>query len=388
VKSEPDKGTEFTVCLPQEDAGSGTLSASLKENLKKFQIPDIMQNKQMRIVRRPMPDGKVLIVDDMETNIYVAKGLLAPYELQIETVLSGFEAIDRVKDGNEYDIIFMDHMMPKMDGMETTKKLREMGYTRPIAALTANAVTGQAEIFLKNGFDDFISKPIDIRVLNTVLNKFISSKKPLDSENPETANKHEHEHEQQAAGANAGNNSGAVNAGGELQKIFKRDAEKAVAELEMLTDFENQEIMQNYIINVHAMKSALANIGKTELSEMASKLEKASRANNISVISNGTPVFLNELHKLIAQLTPKPEDDDKTIAIDEDTVYLREKLIIIKNACTDYDNRTVKSVLAELRQKLWSASTVKILDEIAEHILHSDFEEAADIAERYAEKTK
>ena len=125
-----------------------------------------------------MPYGNVLIVDDVETNIYVTKGLLSPYGLKIDSALSGFEAIDKIKSGSIYDIIFMDHMMPKMDGIEATKILRELGYICPIVALTANALVGQAEMFLANGFDDFISKPIDVRQLNAVLNKLIRDKQP------------------------------------------------------------------------------------------------------------------------------------------------------------------------------------------------------------------
>jgi len=120
-----------------------------------------------------MPYGKVLIVDDVETNLYVAEGLMSAYDLQIETAISGFAAIEKVERGSTYDVIFMDHMMPQMDGIETTQKLRVMGYRGTIVALTANALAGNADMFKQNGFDDFISKPIDLRNLNSILNKFV-----------------------------------------------------------------------------------------------------------------------------------------------------------------------------------------------------------------------
>jgi len=123
-----------------------------------------------------MPYGSVLVVDDVASNLYVAKGLLLPYGLRIETAVNGTEAIEKIKSGNVYDIVFMDHMMPGMDGIEATKIIRDMGYTRPVVALTANAVIGQSDIFLANGFDGFISKPIDSRQLNTALNHFIRDK--------------------------------------------------------------------------------------------------------------------------------------------------------------------------------------------------------------------
>jgi len=88
-------------------------------------------------------------------------------------VTSGIAAIEKVESGNKYDIIFMDHMMPVMDGVETTEKLREMGYDGAIVALTANALVGNEEMFTQHGFDHFISKPIDIHDLDEVIYKYI-----------------------------------------------------------------------------------------------------------------------------------------------------------------------------------------------------------------------
>jgi len=112
----------------------------------------------------------------MEPNLYVAKGLLGPYGLSIDTSTNGPETIEKIKSGQAFDIIFMDHFMPEMDGIETVKIIRGLGYKNPIIALTANALVGQAQIFLENGFDGFISKPIDTRHLNATLNKYIRDK--------------------------------------------------------------------------------------------------------------------------------------------------------------------------------------------------------------------
>jgi CheY-like chemotaxis protein len=173
VNSQYGKGTEIIVRIPQKLADRETIGKKYIENFKDvvFERQDYSDKK--KIVRESMPYGKVLVVDDMKSNLDVAKLLLKPYHLSIKTVESGIEAIDLVKNGNEYDIMFMDHMMPVMDGMEAVKELRAMGYKRPIVALTANAVVGQQDIFIANGFDGYISKPIDIRQLNDVLNKFV-----------------------------------------------------------------------------------------------------------------------------------------------------------------------------------------------------------------------
>ena len=176
VESEVGKGSVFTVRIPQRVNGAGVLGKKAAANLQNFVFKNAAQEKYGKIQREPMPYGKVLVVDDMESNLDVAKLLLRPYQLQIDTAKSGFEAIDLIKAGKDYDIVFMDHMMPKMDGVETAKMIRDLGYKDPIIALTANAVLGQSEMFLANGFDGYISKPIDMRQLNDSLNKFIRDK--------------------------------------------------------------------------------------------------------------------------------------------------------------------------------------------------------------------
>jgi signal transduction histidine kinase/CheY-like chemotaxis protein len=177
VESTPGRGTVITVRIPQGLAGSGSLGRENAENLKTFHFTAaVAQKKNKKIIRDPMPYGKVLVVDDMKSNLDVAVLLLAPYQLQIDIAESGAEAVNFIKNGKEYDIIFMDHMMPDMDGLETARQIRAFGYKQPIFALTANAVAGQQDIFLKNGFDGYIFKPIDIRRLNDYLNKYIRDK--------------------------------------------------------------------------------------------------------------------------------------------------------------------------------------------------------------------
>jgi len=181
VESAPFEGTTFTVRLPQKTTGcSDVLGKELVQNLRRFRVDSSSRMKTLNIVREYMPYGSILIVDDVESNLLVAKGLMAPYGLSIDLAMSGFEAIDKIKAGKDYDIIFMDHMMPDMDGIEAVKIIREMGYEKPIVALTANAIVGQAEEFLTNGFDDFIAKPIDTRQLNSVLNEYIRDNKKGD----------------------------------------------------------------------------------------------------------------------------------------------------------------------------------------------------------------
>jgi PAS domain S-box-containing protein len=177
VESESGKGTVFTVRLPQKSCGSAVCGAALAASLQNSSFNNTPLKQSAQIEYAHMPYGRVLVVDDVEINLYIAKGLLEPYGMHVETAASGVEAIEKIHDGNVYDIVFMDHMMPGMDGMQATNILRNSGYTRPIVALTANAISGQAEMFLANGFDRFISKPIDSRVLDHVLTELIHDEK-------------------------------------------------------------------------------------------------------------------------------------------------------------------------------------------------------------------
>jgi PAS domain S-box-containing protein len=377
VASEYGKGSTFTVWLPQGIVDAGVLGKETVENLMLFRLGRMSQMKKApQIVREYMPYGKVLIVDDVETNLYVAKGLMAPYGLDIETADSGFEVIDKIKNGARYDIIFMDHFMPKMDGIEAAKKIRGMGYTAPIIALTANALAGQAEVFFANGFDDFISKPIDIRQLNTVLNKMVRDKYP--AETIEAA-RWQHNNMKKAAAPKSSISR-------ELAKIFIRDANKTIGILDTIyekRDNYGDEDIQSYIINVHAMKSALAGIGENELSDFARKLEEAGRERVFSVMTKETPAFLNALREVIKKITPNEDGVGADGIGDDDLVYLREKLAFIQEACAEYDKKTFKNTLAQLREKTWPRNVRELLDSISEHLLHSEFDEAAKLVEDF-----
>jgi len=138
------------------------------------------------------PDATVLVVDDVITNLKVVQGLLAPYGVQVSFCKTGEMAVGAAS-VNRYDLIFMDHLMPGMDGVEATKQIRKLGEKDPyyadvpIVALTANAVSGMSGYFLENGFSDFMSKPIDLVKLNTILEMWIphgKKQKPLTPAEP------------------------------------------------------------------------------------------------------------------------------------------------------------------------------------------------------------
>ncbi|MCL2386176.1 MAG: response regulator [Defluviitaleaceae bacterium] len=177
VKSNLGIGTEVIVRIPQETVDSRVIGKDLSARLQQFEM-FISTSSKLNFEPEPMPYGKVLVVDDMEANLYVARGLLGFYDLVIETCTNGHDTIQKIKDGNTYDIVFLDQMMPEISGNETLAIMRELNYQGPIVALTANALIGQAEEFIKNGFDGFISKPIQTTHLNTILIKYIRDLQP------------------------------------------------------------------------------------------------------------------------------------------------------------------------------------------------------------------
>ncbi|MCL2852258.1 MAG: PAS domain-containing protein [Defluviitaleaceae bacterium] len=381
VESEPGKGSIFIARLLQGKVDCEPIGEELADSLRQFRTRSRAQMKRVQITREYMPYGKILIVDDVETNIYVARGLMTPYGLKVDSSDSGFSAIEKVKSGKEYDVIFMDHMMPQMDGIETTKRLREIGYTKPIVALTANAVAGQAQIFLGNEFDDFISKPIDIRNLNVILNKLVRDKNP--SEVVEAARQQALEKQPQAVASDAQK----PEVDPQFIEIVMKDASRSLAVLEGIAEKggpKDENELRTYVIHVHGMKSALANVGKMDLSAAAMKLEELGREDNTEAIIAETPEFLNELKAFVASLKPLEEEVDAEgdflDETDEGNALLREKIVVIKAACEEYDVSVAEDVINELRALTWSQPIKEMLGAISEHLLYGDFDEVAEVS--------
>jgi len=376
VTSEPGKGTEFTVRLPQICDGSERLGTDLAENLEKFNSYEMKQLKKSSVIFEPMPYGRVLVVDDVESNLYVTKGLMSPYELVIDTVNSGFKAIDKIKAGNVYDIIFMDHMMPKMDGIETTKIIREMGYKDVIVALTANALKGQADMFMENGFDDFISKPVDVRFLNTVLKKYIQDKQPI--EVLEAVKKKNHYTKK---GIRYTEPNPLLSP--QYVEFLKSDAQSAISKLEAFINKDgacHAEDFKSLTIAVHSMKSALANVGEHELSATAGRLEKAGWSHDMDMLGD-VPDFIGKLKAVITKLEPPEEDDADITLLQSDYSGLKEILLVIKQANEAFDNKTAKTNINALRAKKWPVKIKQLLGEMSEKLLSGDTQEVSNIAD-------
>jgi len=176
ASSEYGKGSVFTAEIIQDVFDLTPLGAKNAAALKDFTY--IPENRAATAEYTPMPYGKVLIVDDVEINLIVAAALMEPYEMQVDCLDNGAGAVERIKNGEiKYDVIFMDHMMPDMDGIETLNSIRALGtdYAKsvPVVALTANAIAGNEKMFVESGFQDFLSKPIEPPKLDDVLRKWV-----------------------------------------------------------------------------------------------------------------------------------------------------------------------------------------------------------------------
>ena len=382
VESEYGKGSVFTVTVRQKAVECPAIGADVVEQLRKFAFTGDRRVADQRIDRELMPYGSVLVVDDVATNLYVADGLLSLYQLKVETASSGFEAIEKAEGGAVYDVIFMDHMMPRMDGIEAMQKLRELGYTGAIVALTANALVGNDEMFMQKGFDGFISKPIDIRQLDDVLKKLIRDKHTKAAGNGERRQSGAGQCQESVVESHKPVNR-AINP--KLLKFFCQDAKEAIVTLRKTVECGDAKL---FTITAHAMKSALANVGEMEASGLAAALENVGRSGDIGYISANSDEFIRTLELLVDKFSRVAESADvqdnggvdKSDA-EEDKDYLMEQLRLIKSACDNYDDEAAYAALDRLNEKRWKPSTAESLEKIRDTLyISSDFIEAAGLS--------
>ena len=247
------------------------------------------------------PTAKVLVVDDNAVNLKVAVGLMKLYKIQADTASNGMRAVEMVRE-TDYDIIFMDHMMPEMDGIDTTIAIRSLGekYTRiPIIALTANAVSGVKEMFKAEGLNDFLPKPIEMAKLDAIVKKWLPKNTQQSREEPVPSKEAVYD----IPGVNT--RKGIRNSGGVLENyidildIYATDCENRLPEINKL---HKEGDIKALTICIHAIKSASANIGADELSAMAMELEEAGKAGNTRYIDANLRRFTNSLRFLLNTL--------------------------------------------------------------------------------------
>jgi len=370
-------------------------------------------------IRYTFPTARLLIVDDIATNLKVAEGLLAPYRTTVDTCLSGLRAIEMVK-RHDYDIILMDHMMPEMDGIETTAIIRAWEKEQqeknaknfaggkiqknlrkqvPIVALTANAVMGMREMFFENGFNDFLAKPIDVFKLDEILDRWIpKEKRENNKEQITTSNEQlpgKYSPFPNITGVDTAKGialtGGTVTAYKQVLSIFSKDAEDRLPLLQKTqeADLSLADSLLAFVTQVHALKSASASLGAEEVSAEAAALETAGRAGDIASIKKRLPVFVELLAALVKNIQDtlepaKPEYQDVPQGAANLLPIPYSKLFKeLADALKSQNASEIGRILSELSQKPLDPKTSEALKKISDDVLMAEFENALKIIEEF-----
>jgi PAS domain S-box-containing protein len=368
-ESEWDKGSTFTARFPQKVVNPAPLGKETALQMQSMRYTDDDAKAAKHIKRVRMPYGKVLVVDDVAVNLDVARGLLLPYGLQVETALSGMEAIGRIrKEEPRFDIVFMDHMMPEVDGEEATRIIRnEIGsdYARtvPIVALTANVIKENRDHLLQHGFTAFLSKPIDILALDKILNEFVRRKtleQPAemggeDEEPDETdAAKGEErvfDHEYiEGLDIKAGlAQYGSATIYLDILASYVKHAPESGKELASL--ISDRAKLSDYAVKVHGLKGASYGICAKPFGDAAFELEKLAKEGNYEEAAAKTPPLVSLLDRLVKDIAAligraRPSEPERPSKPEPDRALLAKLL----DASRRYKSSTLEEAIAELDQ--------------------------------------
>jgi signal transduction histidine kinase/HPt (histidine-containing phosphotransfer) domain-containing protein/AmiR/NasT family two-component response regulator len=405
AESEYGRGSVFRVSLPQGIVDEAPLGPERVEKLRGLHLVGEQNRNRGSIIRSYMPYGKVLVVDDLEMNLDVMIGLLMPYGLSVDTVLSGEEAVELIRrEDPRYDLVFMDHMMPGMDGVEAVRIIRneiEGEYARalPIVVLTANAIAGNREMFLENGFTDFISKPIDIKQLDMILNQWVRDKQSV--EMLETVERGDFERPR-IPGAEAQDPGMArwfldhpvegvdLEA---LQNLYGGGAAVALMLKSFIThtppllekiNAHLETSPLDYTIEIHGIKGVCNTICAKETAALAQELERASREGDLDFVrsrhgelADRLRFLLEKLKGLFALWNAEHPAGEKEERPEPD----RELLSRLSAAAAEFSSGKVEEILGELERRRYARGEelIRRFREQAEafeyEALHQDLEE-------------
>jgi len=356
------------------------------------------------VIHCTFPRARLLVVDDIATNLKVAEGLLLPYNAAVDTCLSGAEAIELAK-RNEYDLIFMDHMMPDMDGIEATaiirawekeqqekngmketpKQLSERPKGVPIIALTANAVVGMREMFIENGFNDFLSKPIDVSKLDEILERWIPEKKKekgSGAANTQSSQTKPHSLLHAIPGVDTAKGiamtGGTVAAYRQVLSLFRKDAHDR---LPLLQESPQADALPAFVTQVHALKSASASIGAHEVSARAAQLETAGKAGDTAFIRDNLPVFAEQLAELVKNIqnvleSGKPENSSAAGEAAGGAASYSPLFKELAEALKSQNVSEIDRIIDELNRNPMDAQTREVLERISDDVLMTEFDKA------------
>jgi CheY-like chemotaxis protein len=323
-------------------------------------------------------------VDDIPANLLVAKELLARYEAKIETATNGADAVEILKK-YAFDIVFMDHMMPEMDGIAATIAIRALGddipHCRavPIIALTANAMSGQREIFLQSGMTDFLAKPIDVEKLDKMLQKHMPADKRVEITDEKYAVDGTDAPPLVIKGVNT--QAGLRNVGGSMTAYcdilmeFCRDAQ---IKIEDIKDALNSEHVNTYTILTHSIKGMAGVIGARHVAYLAAELEHAATRGDLGFLRGNTDTFLDALRDVLLKTkdalnalshsTAQAENQPADLAV--------FKLDVMRKALRKMDMHTANDLLSEYMAMVLNEEQRKIISEIDQLITAFEYDKA------------
>lgn len=345
------------------------------------------------------PDAHVLVVDDDPVNLKVASGLMKTYEVKTDVAGSGAEALKMI-DSELYDIIFLDHMMPDMDGIETFRRLRKKNgfYFKevPVIALTANTVFGAREMFLEEGFQDFLPKPIEVSALKRVLKTYIPDEKIIMenditeasmADTPIVTDDTQQEDVLQAYDF-IDYKQGMIYCGSQenLMEVLQLHYEEGNENWHKIKKAYDDEDWKNYVIFVHGLKSSMKSVGINKLSGMAELLEMAGKEENIDYINKNNEALLSEYSRVIDGLEEifGCSNEETTADLKEtDAAELRRICDEFEDIVYSFDPDKMMQVINELKQ--YSCNGIALADklvQIEKKIVNSDYMSAADALKR------
>ncbi len=297
------------------------------------------------------PDVKILIVDDNKVNLKVAKGLLAPYKFEIDTALNGVLAIEMIK-SNVYDLVFMDHMMPEMDGVDATAAIRKFDddYCKNLPIIAR-------ELFVKEGMNDFLAKPIEIQKLNEILAKWVPAHK---RKKVEIVLKDDTDNIDLPCINGIDTKYGVKMIGGNIKDyndVLQSFYSDGLTKVSKIHDAFTQKDYKTYSIDVHAIKSSAASIGAQNVSNLAKKLESAAISKDYNYIKSHTNDFLtsycnllDSIHEYIKQKSGDIDSTKEPGNIDN----LKENIITLEKALADFDIDTIEQIVSECLAYNWN----------------------------------
>lgn len=338
------------------------------------------------------PDANILVVDDNAINLTVAKGLMKPLEMHIDTALSAKEAISMIET-QKYDLILMDHMMPDVDGVEATHLIRRFhkDYEKvPIIALTANAVNGIKEMFISEGMNDFIAKPIEVRTLAQKLKQWLPKSVIKTGMKPSAAAASQSVSKPHITISNLDTDTALSMLGSEqlFWSVLKDYYHAIPRKIAVIKDYEESENWKNYTIEVHALKSASRQIGATELSQKALEMENAGNAQDAVLIHSQTDNLLRQYFKYYYILQPYfPEDisslqnqSQKAEISDEELTQCFQQL---RDAIDDLNMDDMNAVIQTMKNYHFSQDADMLFQKLCESADNLDVDACEEIMNQW-----